>query len=321
MKSVTRELLARALLLPKGAREELIEALDGSLRGSSPPLDSEDYTEVNRWLDEIIDEADEASLHRRNDADVPEMWRSRYYLRQGYHLGKGGNGAADHWQGGEARHKGATCSSCTKPLHLLWDIDCNDARFRKESPAVFGRLRRLPLYFCLHCANPISYHCSAKRLQVIERGKRESDSSPFSKFPDAFPRQRLVFRKIPAEIENLVLICTTLDDDWLRPRHRAMLAAYFGTSRSAYLPYGVRRSQFGGLPVLQQGDSDITCPNPVCPTHTWGHPLVRNHRYYLMKLLAVIDQDAGLPLEMSGAQIVFHLCWACRTVHGHYQID
>jgi hypothetical protein len=40
-----------------------------------------------------------------------------------------------------------------------------------------------------------------------------------------------------------------------------------------------------------------------------------------MKLLATIEEDAGLPMETQAAQIVFHICWACQTVRADYQID
>ncbi len=257
---------------------------------------------------------------RRSDFDVPEIWRSRYYLRQGYHLGRAIGRRATHWQGGEPPHKEAACLHCGTPLHLLWEIDCSDSRFREESPGVFGKLKRLPLYFCLHCANTTAYRCAGNRLQIFKVGGDE-DASPFTEFPTVFPRRRLSFRRIPTEAENLIQICVHLGTDWLREDDRKMLADYFAASTPQRWRGEIRRSQFGGLPVLQQGDQDIVCPYSRCPTHTWGHPLLRNKRYYMMKLLAVIDDDAGFPMKTECAQIVFHLCWACQTVHAEYQID
>ncbi|MGA2034337.1 MAG: hypothetical protein ABSG68_18990 [Thermoguttaceae bacterium] len=38
-----------------------------------------------------------------------------------------------------------------------------------------------------------------------------------------------------------------------------------------------------------------------------------------MKELAVIDVDAGFEMETACAQIAFHICWKCLTVHGQYR--
>lgn len=321
MKAATQKILANALLLPRKSREELIEALEESLGTKGLDLSEADFDNVRRYLDEVVNEMDqEARAQRRGDYDVPKIWRSRYYLRQGYHLGRTSGGHAVHWQGGEPSHKGAACPHCGKPLHLLWDIDCEDTRFRKESPKIFGKLKRLPLYFCLYCAHPIAYRCVGRQLQILKLDG-EGDESPFRDFPDAFPRRRLTLHRIPPDIENLIKICDLLGDDWLRARHRKTLADYFASSTPQSWGGDIRRSQFGGLPVLQQGDQDLVCPYASCPTHTWGHPLLRNRRYYLMKLLAVIDEDASFPMETNCAQVVFHFCWACQSVHGEYQID
>jgi len=322
MNTKTRKLLAQSLLLPRKDRKQLVEALDASIPDTPINLSDQDFSKLTAELDELCEEADRRGRRRRNDWDVPELWRSRYYLRHGYHLDPKANSRRDHWQGGQAKHKNAVCPSCREPLRLMWDIDCNDSRFRKESPLVFGKLDRLPLYYCLHCPYPTIYRCGrSRRLQTIAADWAGSDESPFTDIPDAFPRKRIVFKEIPPEIENLLLVCQFLDEEWLRASHRRQLAEYLGARSTRSIHFDIRRSQLGGLPALQQGNPEFTCPYDNCPTHTWGHPILRNRRLYQMKLLATIDNDAGFEMKTEAAQIVFHICWACQTIHGDFQID
>jgi hypothetical protein len=247
---------------------------------------------------------------------IPSLWHSIYYLRQGYHLDATKVGRRAHWQGGDPPHKDAVCPACGNRFHLLWDIDCTDPRFRSESSQVFGKLTRIPLYYCLHCPHPTIYRCTnATRLRVFTVKHLPSEGSPFSDYPDAFPRTRLSLTAIPDDIETLVLVCQCVGTDWLRRKQRSTLTNYFG---SRYL--NLRRSQFGGVPVLQQDNPQLTCPYEKCPTHEWESPIL-GHRHFTMKLLASIESDARFPMETHGAQIVFHICWACQTIYADYQID
>jgi hypothetical protein len=314
----TKRLLAKALLLPKDEREDLIDAIREHTRTAKVTLSKLDLTEVNALIDELLKAADvKGTRRRRKESDVPTLWRSHFYLRQGYHLANSTH-ARGHWQGGEPQHRTAICSSCGKDLHLLWDINCRDPRFRRESPQVFGPLRRLPLYYCLRCPQPTVYRCVGKsRLQMLESGSADSSETPFSGFPDVFPRTPITFKAIPPDIENLILISRTLGHGWLRSQHKKALQGYLAASSGSLL----RRSQLGGLPVVQQLYPELVCPYDHCPTHCWGHPVMRTASWFSMKLLATIESDAGFKMETDGAQIIFHICWACHTIHGDHQID
>jgi hypothetical protein len=278
--------------------------------------------EMNAMMDAEIEKACRRASDRekkgRGDSDVPKLWRSRYYLRQGYHLGKVERRSGRHWQGGPPRHRGAKCHICKRPLALIWDIGCSDARFRRESPDVFDGLERLPLYFCCHCPSPTVYRCTEpdtiKVLSVAPFG----DEPPFQNIPEFFPRRPIALEPIPADIENLIQLCQCRGSDWLRRSDRRALAQYLGESSSSFID--PRRSQFGGILVLEQGHEEHPCPNRRCPTHSWGS-MMRQKEYYMMKQLAVIDDDAGLEMETYCAQIIFYLCWACHTVLAEYQID
>jgi hypothetical protein len=287
-------------------------------------ISEEDLEEIRALISNQVDEADQEFQRRsrrgRTDRDVPELWRSYYYLRQGYHIASAKRTRSQHWQGGPVQHRGAVCGICHRPLLLVWDIKCNDARFRRESLHVFAGMQRLPLYYCFHCPEPTIYRCGkANRIDVLPTERQSSEESPFANVPPQLPRRPLFLQAIPSPIENLIALSESLGFGWLRSQDRTILARYFGKP-SKHFP-GPRRSQFGGLPVLQQGHEDIPCPNARCPTHKWGHPIIRNKRYYYLKELAVIDGDAGLDMETHFAQIVFRICWACHLVHGKYQID
>jgi len=323
MNKKTHRILAQSLLLPKKDRKELAAALQENIDESSSSCTSSDLSILRLIIDELVEDTDKtARRRRRNDLDVPELWRSFHYLRQGYQLDTSAIDRHDHWQGGAPKHKGAVCPSCDQPVRLLWDINCSDARFRKESPQVFGKLKRLPLYYCLNCPYPTIYRCTGtQRVKMIPASAADSSESSFSNFPDVFPRKRIAFGTIPPEIENLLLIRQLLGEEWLRTNHRHLLADYFHSRPSPSGNSSIRRSQFGGVPILQQDRPKLMCPNDTCPTHTWGHPIVRNSRYYQMKLLATIEQDTGFEMESHDAQIVFYICWACQTIHGDCQSD
>jgi hypothetical protein len=253
----------------------------------------------------------------RSDFDVPELWRSYYYLRQGYYLGVENGNRRGHWQGGPSQHQGAKCSTCKRPLRLIWDINCRDSRFQKESSPVFQGLQQLPLYYCFDCPSPTIYRCTKpNRITVLESEKEPGEESPFEKAPPILSRKPLIFKPIPSQIENLIIISEALGTDWLRNKDKALLRQYFGRLYFLY-----RRSQFGGIPVLEQGHQEIICPNSRCPTHKWGNNIGRKRQYYCLKELAVIDTDSGFDFETHCAQIVFHFCWACHLVHGKYMID
>jgi hypothetical protein len=124
---------------------------------------------------------------------------------------------------------------------------------------------------------------------------------------------------IPRDVENAILLSYGLGNEWLRREDRTVLREYFRNGPRDNPE--IRHSQFGGIPILVQGHRQIECPNPRCPTRRWGHPIVRNERYYQMKELAVIDQDSGFEMETHWAQVAFHICWGCHTIHGQYRID
>jgi hypothetical protein len=112
----------------------------------------------------------------------------------------------DHWSGGPAYHRGATCPVCRIPLLLLWDINCNDPRF---PPRTFGPLERLPLYFCWGCVNDVCYQVvDGKRIRIhpVPRTFRNPGPYfPYKPYPKSFERRPLALDDaVPEEIRRLV---------------------------------------------------------------------------------------------------------------------
>jgi hypothetical protein len=283
---------------------------------------ADEYTtlQIRVAAEEAVELADEEAELRDQEGllnpSVPEQWHSSYYLRQSYRISSTHDDAQGHWRGGAPPDDGAECPICKKPLLLFWDINCCDPRFRHELPELFGELQRLPLYYCCRRPEPTIYQVlPGRRVHVFTPEMRGSEESPFRDFPDAFERRPLSLEPIPRDVENLLLISNEVTYDWLNEAERARLTQYLETDTD----YGISLSQFGGIPRLQQGHQQIKCPNPKCLTHRMGHPIVRHHRHYEMKELAVIGQDARFEMDMNYAQIAFHICWKCHTIQAEYR--
>jgi hypothetical protein len=254
------------------------------------------------------------------NAQVPDRWRSCYYLQQGYRVSFSHGAPEDHWSGGPPRHQGAVCPVCKKPLLLFWDINCEDPRFRNESPDVFGALTRLPLYYCCRRPEPTSYQVlSPDRIRTFRPDLHTYEETPFSDFPDEFDRRPLCLEPIPRDVANFVVLANDFSFDWLNPSERDRLSEYL--DKEVRSVWDLELSQFGGAPRLIQGHRGIDCPNPDCLAKRMGVPVLGNPEQYQMKELAVIDIDSGFEMKTNCAQIAYHICWNCLTIHADYRID
>jgi hypothetical protein len=265
----------------------------------------------------------EAEANRRErmgllSEKAPEQWRSEYYIRQGYRFVLEGNGGSDHWRGGRPRHDNPICPHCKTPLLTFFDIDCDDPQLREENAALFGTLKRVPLYYCCRRPEPTIYQLlDDGSIRMITADLLAWEESPFSKFPESFEKKSCKLVPIPRDIENLLVIATAFDLNWLNYDECQRLANYLGLDR---LTLWFRElTQFGSKPLIRHNREGHDCPNKLCPTHQMGHPLLRNKSEYQMKELAVIADDAGFEMQMNGAQVAFYICWKCHTVQAEYQ--
>lgn len=257
--------------------------------------------------------------------------------------------SGNHWQGGEARHDGARCGACERPLTLLWDLDLQDPALREAANGAFGDWTRLPLYFCWRCGCDLAYRrTAAGGLELLEdmwfdpffvearaSGLLDTDDDPeeepgyepenepdddaddefpYTDYPDSFPRIRLALTPIPAELhpalERLHAELEGQDvDDPISADDCKRLAAVLGRTELQHASDSWR-GQLGGTPYLGQGHEHRVCGAEGC-----GTP---------MRELASIPNDpsGGLPLiEPAGTepgnhwvQVVYQICPACRSI-------
>jgi hypothetical protein len=261
-------------------------------------------------------------------ADDEDLWfRGVDYLRFGYRVRPSpGTGKPRHFIGGKARHSGAVCRACDRPLLLLWDVDCTDPAFGRESRPIFGELERLPLYYCWTCSTWLAYQVTRRRVTIIaqDRGARFQDDWPYPNYPEELPRVPAVLEPIPADIEKICLVGDEFGDDWLTPADLKRFATWSGGPASSV---NLNRQQFGGRPHLEQGHEEHWCPNKKC---RWSKKY-RNWSFGWMKELASVHNDplnhlpliqpAGTQRPNKWVQVVFWICPACLTVRADQRCD
>lgn len=248
------------------------------------------------------------------------------YLRFGYRVrAEAAKRGRRHFIGGKPHHASAVCQACNRPLLLLWDIDCTDPLFKREAHPVFGRLARLPLYYCWTCARWLAYQVTASRFTLVARDPTAAfqPDFPYRDYPKQLPRVSAVLEPIPADIEKICLAGDEVDPAWLTPQDHKRFAAWSDAPRFVDL----HRQQLGGLPHLERGHERHPCPNKKCD---WA----KTHSGYAfggMKELASIHNDPGnhLPLiEPVGTrssnewvQVVFWICPGCLTIRADQRCD
>jgi len=250
-----------------------------------------------------------------------------YHLLPGFRARPTERPDHDHWQGGKARHKGAICTVCDRPLLLLWDLNCRDPRFVVNGFPVFGSLERLPLYYCWPCYAEMDYRVVApNRIVVLKNeGSYYGDDHPYKRFPLRFKRQPITLERLADLPDRLKKLLSTGFDWFLPAKARKPLEKWLG--RPVRMSLDIWWHQFGGEPWLVQGPEQIACPNEEC---SWSR---RRRR---MKVLAVLRNDppSGLPMvetmrnvKKNGGhfnwfvQVVFHICKGCLTIHAANRCD
>ena len=248
------------------------------------------------------------------------------YLRFGYRVRPDARKRKPrHFIGGKPHHANAWCGACDRPLLLLWDIDCTDPLFKRDGRPVFGKLRRLPLYFCWTCSTWLAYQVSGRQFTMIKQNPTAAfqEDWPYPNYPRELPRVGAVLEAIPPDIEKICLVGDEVGEDWLTAYDRKRFAAWEGAPRFSDL----HRQQFGGLPHLEQDHEKHMCPNKRCG---WTKKYA-NYAYGGMKELASVHNDPQkhLPLiepadgedSNEWVQVVFWICPACLTVRADQRCD
>lgn len=248
------------------------------------------------------------------------------YLRFGYRVRPARTARnARHFIGGKSPHAGAKCRACKRPLALLWDIDCTDPVFKREARPVFGRLERLPLYYCWTCSTWLAYRPTNKGVTFVAQDQDAAfqEDWPYPNYPLELPRVPAVIEPLPSDIEKITLVGDEFGNDWLTSVDWERFSEWAGDKKT----FDLNRQQFGGRPHLQQGHEEHWCPNPKC---SWPKKY-KNWGFGWMKELASVhnDPENHLPLiEPRGSkwpnkyvQVVFWICPACLTVRADQRCD
>jgi hypothetical protein len=156
-------------------------------------ISAETLTQINTDIAKAEEEAERRDKMGLLYAEVPEWWQSYYYMQQGYRVTLDQNNTQDHWRGGKPQHENAECPICNKPLLLFWDINCSDPRFRAEMPELFGKLERLPLYYCCRRPEPTCYRVVSRDcIQTFRPSLHSYEESPFVSYPNHLNENRSV---------------------------------------------------------------------------------------------------------------------------------
>lgn len=201
-----------------------------------------------------------------------------------------------HTFGGVPRHLGAVPTGCTKPLHLLYNLDLADDNCHLTIP----NSRFLPLYYGFqYDATPVWYRVlSDDEIAIVRQDKTEWTSEfPYASYPEAFP-------ELAVDVTSPDPVTSQLEDDeddywrerWIddqesiredgdEPNHNDLIACVAG---------------------LWQGAPKDPCINLSCAGQQ-------------MNILAIIEHDAVADVgkdihfwdhhgEGEEVQIVFQIC-------------
>lgn len=178
---------------------------------------------------------------------------------------------------------------------------------------------RLPLYFCCRCPSPTMYRVeSDEKIKSLRPEPVEYEENSFQDSPAEFPRRAIKFEPIPDVIAALLTLTDDIGAAFLDRESLRLLSKYVGQEVTS--PWDLPISQFGGLPLLVQGYRELVCPNPQCVGNELEHPYPSLQRSLLLKTLAVVcERDSRLRENSQSAQIAFHMCRVCLTVHAQYR--
>jgi hypothetical protein len=202
---------------------------------------------------------------------------------------------------------------------LVWDIDLSDPVFPPEFAAAMAPVTRLPLYFCCRCPSPTMYRVqSDEKVTLFQPEPIKHEENTFEDSPPQFARHGIKFEPIPDTIEALLTLTEEIGIAFFSRESLRLLSKYVGQKVTSQwdLPF----SQFGGLPLFVQSDSELVCPNPECLGNELKHPYPSLQRSLLLKKLAVVcEHDSRLRENSQLAQIAFHMCRVCYAIHGQYR--
>ena len=159
---------------------------------------------------------------------------------------------------------------------------------------------------------------SDKRVKCFRAEPEKYEENSFHDSPAELPRRGIKFESIPDDIEAQLTLTDDIGVAFLSRESLQQLSKYVGQEVTS--PWDLPISQIGGLPLLVQGYRELVCPNPQCVGNELEHPYPSLQRSLLLKLLAVVcEHDSRLRENSQFAQIAFHMCRICFTIHAQYR--
>jgi hypothetical protein len=207
-----------------------------------------------------------------------------------------------HSFGGPPRHDGVIHSGCSRPLHMLFNIDLADPHCRLALP----QARILPLYYGFqYDSTPLWYRVTSdSAIEIVRQDRtRWLDDFPYKGYPE-------MFRELPFAVGNPFPVNEYLEQELVLERWSDNVASMKGYGRKPD-----HNDLIACVTGLWQGAPKTPCINPKCDGRQ-------------MDILAVIEHDAvdGANFwDDSGngpeVQIVFEICPLCSLIHATNQCD
>ncbi len=225
------------------------------------------------------------------------------------------NSETGHWHGGPVTHRGANCFNCGEKLRLVWDINTLDPALPDMLRLVFPKITRLPLLYCFNCPQATTYQVpSDKAIKCLDpAGHNGGDETPYASetvVPEVLPRLPIALGRINSVIDGLLSISHELGFGILDDPAQELLLKFLDKDMS--MAWGLGLSQFGGEPTFLQGHQEITCPHCADKSRDFA---------FLMKELAVVEEDCSAGFKWAGAPLVYHVCRTCGTIQGNFHCD
>jgi hypothetical protein len=199
--------------------------------------------------------------------------------------------------GGPPRHEGVVPAGCSRPLHLLFNLDLSDPCCRIDFPNV----RFLPLYYAFQYDASALWYCvvSDTAIEIVHQAKTVwLDDFPFKGYPAEFPPSAIEVgepRAVTEFLNSRTESGSTVWEDWAAnvseqgnlPDHNDMIACHA---------------------LLWQGAPKTACRNRTCNRQT-------------MDILAVIEPNPVANVSLwgeyddEGIQIIYQCCPRCRIIY------
>jgi hypothetical protein len=141
--------------------------------------------------------------------------------------------------------------------------------------------------------------------------------SPFQNAPQVLEQRPLALKQIPSPVHALLSLIDVIGLDELDSAGRKVIDEYYGEQITS--DWDMPISQFGGLPLPNQGHQNNVCPNQRCPANKLEHPYGELMEQYLMKELALITGTEEPILDEHCFQILYSICAVCYSLQAEYR--